>query len=257
MLNISLDLTQQLCDISKRAGAEIMKIYNSDFEVDTKSDESPVTLADRVAEDLILKAIREEITDTIPIVAEESVAAGTIPEVGSDPFWLVDPLDGTKQFITKKGEFTVNIALIENRVPVLGVVHAPALNATYWGSVHGAFAETDGGQARRIGVRSPAADGIVAVVSRSHRTPEVDDFLKDYTIKEEISSGSSIKFCLVATGRADVYPRVGRTMEWDTAAGHGVLRAAGGRMTQVDGSEFLYAKPDFANPHFIAWGAEG
>ncbi|MCP5367903.1 MAG: 3'(2'),5'-bisphosphate nucleotidase CysQ [Hyphomicrobiales bacterium] len=234
-----------------------MKIYRTDFDVDTKSDASPVTLADQHAEDLILKAIRAEVSDAYPIVAEESVAAGTIPEVGDGPFWLVDPLDGTKQFVTKKGEFTVNIALIENRVPVLGVVHAPALNATYWGSVHGAFAETDGAKPRRIGVRSPAADGIVAVVSRSHRTPEVDEFLKDYTVKEEISSGSSIKFCLVATGRADVYPRMGRTMEWDTAAGHAVLRAAGGRMTTADGGKFLYAKPGFENPHFIAWGADG
>ncbi|MCB2102665.1 MAG: 3'(2'),5'-bisphosphate nucleotidase CysQ [Rhodobacterales bacterium] len=243
-----------MIDIAKRAGEEIMAIYKTDFEVVSKADDSPVTLADQKAEAVILKAIREEVTDQIPIMAEEEVAAGRMPDVGQGPFFLVDPLDGTKQFVSKRGEFTVNIALIENGEPIFGVVHAPAINATYWGSRNGAFAETDGAKPRPIGVRKPGREGVVAVVSRSHRTSEVDDFLKDYKVKEEISSGSSIKFCLVATGRADIYPRMGRTMEWDTAAGHAVLKFAGGSVTRVDGTPLTYGKPGHDNPHFVAKG---
>lgn len=254
-LTIDADLMARVRDIADRAGREIMAIYDSEFAVQHKDDKSPVTEADQRAETLILDAIRREITDAYPIVAEESVAAGTIPEVGDAPFWLVDPLDGTKQFVKRQGEFTVNIALIVDRRPQLGVMLAPAIGAAYWGSPDGAFAVTDGGAPQPIACRPVPAKGVVAVASRSHRTPETDAFLADYDVAEVISSGSSVKFCLVASGRADLYPRTGRTMEWDTAAGHAVVRFAGGTVTDMAGNELLYAKPGFENPHFVVRGA--
>jgi 3'(2'), 5'-bisphosphate nucleotidase len=254
-LTIDPALVERVRQIALRAGEAILEVYNTDFAVERKDDASPVTEADQRAETLIVDAIRREITDAFPIVAEEAVAAGHIPEVGDGPFWLVDPLDGTKQFVTRKGEFTVNIALIENHRPQMGVVHAPALGSTYWGSANGAFATANGGAPQPIACRTIPEKGIVAVASRSHRTPETDEFLSQYDVGEVISSGSSIKFCLVASGRADLYPRMGRTMEWDTAAGHAVARFAGGSVIETDGTELLYGKPGFENPHFIVRGA--
>ena len=254
-VSITADVVDTVRDIAERAGRAILEIYNSDFAVASKEDKSPVTDADQQAEDLILAAIRTEIVGAWPIVAEEAVASGFVPEVGDAPFWLVDPLDGTKEFISRRGEYTVNIALIENRQPVLGVVHAPAIGATYWGSPLGAFAMKDGGGVQEIHCRPMPKTGLVAVASRSHRTPETDSFLAKYDVAEAISSGSSIKFCLIAEGRADLYPRTGRTMEWDTAAGDAVVRFAGGRVTTIDGGDFLYGKPGFENPHFVVYGA--
>lgn len=255
-MTISID--QSLVDtvraIAERAGKAILEVYETDFDVARKDDASPVTEADERAERMIINALRDEIGDTYPIVAEEAVAAGDIPEVGDRPFWLVDPLDGTKQFIKRQGEFTVNIALIENRRPLLGVVHAPALAASYWGSPLGAFATDDGQAARQIACRPMPARGVIAVASRSHRNAETDAFLARYDLADSISAGSSIKFCLVAAGKADVYPRTGRTMEWDTAAGHAVVRFAGGTVCKLDGEELLYAKPGFENPHFVVSG---
>jgi 3'(2'), 5'-bisphosphate nucleotidase len=255
---VSIKVEQALVDavraIAERAGREILEVYGTDFDVSRKSDASPVTEADQRAERLILEAIRREIGEEYPIVAEEAVDAGDIPEVVGRPFWLVDPLDGTKQFVKRQGEFTVNIALIEDRRPLLGVVHAPALNSTYWGSPLGAFATPDGEASRPIACRPMPASGVVAVASRSHRNPETDAFLARYDLAQSISAGSSIKFCLVAAGKADIYPRTGRTMEWDTAAGHAVLRFAGGSVTDIAGHELLYAKPGFENPHFVASG---
>lgn len=255
MLNITQALVDQVRTIAERAGKEIMRVYATDFEVERKSDASPVTEADQRAEAIILKAIREEIGSKFPIVAEEEVAAGRVPVVGDGPFWLVDPLDGTKQFVSRQGEFTVNIALIGARRPQLGVVHAPAIGMTYWGSQYGAFLHNKGGEVTPIRCRPFPERGIIAVASRSHRTPETDTFLNQFDVAESISSGSSIKFCMVADGRADIYPRMGRTMEWDTAAGHAVVRFAGGSVSNLDGSEFLYAKPGFENPHFVVRGA--
>ena len=243
-LNIDLRTVDKVRDIAVRAGKE------------RKEDASPVTEADRTAEAVIVAALRREVTDVFPIVAEEAVAAGYVPEVGREPFWLVDPLDGTKQFVGRKGEFTVNIALIEGFLPRLGVVHAPAIGASYWGSPHGAFAVEDGGEPQPIHCRPFPSQGVVAVASRSHRTPETDAYLARYDVAETISSGSSIKFCLVAAGRADLYPRAGRTMEWDTAAGHAVVRAAGGTVETMEGDDLTYAKPGFENPHFVVRGAE-
>ena len=247
-------LVERVCALALGAGDEIMRIYEAGFEVDTKSDASPVTIADRAAEALITPALAD-IEPRFPVIAEEAFAAGNVPGLDGGPFWLVDPLDGTKQFITRRGEFTVNIALVEDGLPILGVVHAPAVGATYWGSRLGAFATLDGAPAAPIRVRPAPADGLVVAVSRSHRTPEVDAYLASLRVKEEITSGSSIKLCLIASGRADLYPRMGRTMEWDIAAGHAVVRFAGGRVETLDGTELTYGKPGFENPHFIASGS--
>src|SRR3546814_323099 len=196
------------------------------------------------------------LTPDLPVVAEEAASAGYLPAVEDGPFWLVDPLDGTKEFLNRNGEFTVNIALIYDRCPVLGVVSAPALDVTFAGAV-GMGAERMQGEAapQPIQVRVPPAEGLTIVASRRHGDPEaLQRYLGDRRVAERKSIGSSLKFCLVAAGDADLYPRFGPTMEWDTAAGHAVLAAAGGRVTTVEGDAFLYAKPGFANPPFIAHG---
>jgi 3'(2'), 5'-bisphosphate nucleotidase len=254
LLNIGLGLAKDIAQITRRAGAEIMKIYQTDFDVEAKGDNSPVTQADQVAEDMITRAIREGITAEFPIVGEEAASAGNAPNLSGGPFWLVDPLDGTKEFITRNGEFTVNIALIDNTKPVLGVVHLPVPNVTYCGLSMGSFMLDGDAPRRDIKCRAAPAGGLTALVSRSHRTPEIDTYLSKFTIAREISAGSSLKFCRVAEGAADIYPRMGRTMEWDTAAGHAVLRFAGGTVRRLDGSELGYGKDGFENPHFVAAG---
>ena len=255
-LNITISLMEQIGNLAKNAGREIMKIYNSDFVVDTKADSSPVTEADRIAEDLITRGIREGITASFPIIGEEAFAAGTAPVIGSGPFWLVDALDGTKSFISRNDEFTVNIALIEGGKPALGVVHAPALGDTYWGSRTGAFAEHKDEEARVITCRTPDEEGLAVVASRNHRTPELEEYISELNVKSSTSAGSSLKFCLIATGAADIYPRLGRTMEWDIAAGHAVVAAAGGSVKKMDGTDMTYAKSGFENPDFIVRGIE-
>ncbi len=255
--NISEGLVETVRTIAERAGREVMEVYETGFAVDRKEDDSPVTAADRRAEEIILAGLRSELGSPWPIIAEEEVAAGRIPEIGDGPFWLVDPLDGTRQFVDRQGEFTVNIALIVDCRPVLGVVLAPAIGACYWGSAHGAFAIRNGGAAEPIRCRPMPSRGLIAVASRSHRTPETDAYLARYDIADLTSSGSSIKFCQVASGEADLYPRAGRTMEWDTAAGHAVVLAAGGRVVTMadENLDLLYGKPDFANPDFVVKGA--
>ena len=255
-LDIAANMVESVRDIALRAGEAILAVYNTDFDVEKKDDASPVTEADRRAEALILEALRGETTGAYPIIAEEEVAAGRIPEIDGGPFWLVDPLDGTKEFVKRQGEVTVNIALVEGGRPCLGVVHAPAKNATYWASPNGAFAQTDGsGTSRAIACRPMPEKGLIAVASKSHRNPELEAFLAGYDLAESIAAGSSIKFCLVAAGLADIYPRTGRTMEWDTAAGHAIVLFAGGSVTDMRGNELTYGKPGFENPHFIVRGA--
>lgn len=246
-------LHEALLDIVRDAGKCVMDVYATDFEVTDKSDNSPVTQADKKADEVIVGRLAA-LTPDIFIVSEESTEAGQRPVDGAS-FWLVDPLDGTKEFINRNGEFTVNIALIENGQPVLGVVLAPALGRLFSGIVGvGAWLE-DGAGAREIRCRVPPAEGLTVVASRSHGdAAALDAYLAGRTVAELRNAGSSLKICLVAAGEADVYPRLGRTMEWDIAAGHAVLAAAGGRIEQVDGSPFSYGKPDFANPHFAAWG---
>ncbi len=253
-VNISIALLDELHMLALEAGRAIMEIYNTDFEVDTKADSSPVTQADKIAEAIITRALMKDIKTPFPIVGEEAFADGHAPHVGDGPFWLVDPLDGTKEFISKNGEFTVNIALIDAGRPALGVVHAPALGHTYMGSPHGAAADLDGHGPKPIQCRHLPRIGVTALVSRHHKGTEVDAILKDYNVSHEISAGSSLKFCLLAEGKADLYPRLGRTMEWDTAAGHAVLKAAGGTVQDLEGRELTYAKAGFENPHFIAHG---
>lgn len=246
-------LLEDVIVIARQAGEVIMAIYATDFAVRGKEDSSPVTEADEKAEAVILAALRQ-LTPDIPIVAEEAAAAGEIVEPGN-LFWLVDPLDGTKEFINKNGEFTVNIALIENAVPVLGVVFAPAINRLFAGAAGvGALVEDADGE-RSIQVREVPAAGLTVVASRSHNDADaLKAFLGDRKIAELRGAGSSLKICLVAAGEADLYPRLGRTMEWDIAAGDAVVRAAGGRLTDVDGVLMGYGKAGFENPHFLVWG---
>lgn len=244
------------------AGKAILAVYGRDFDVDEKTDSSPVTEADRCAEEIIL-AILGRAFPEIPVIAEESVAAGAVPDI-SRQFFLVDPLDGTKEFINRRSDFTVNIALIREGEPVSGIVFAPARKVGYI---------AEGGKATKFHVADDFViteikeircrerpETLTAVASRSHACSQTTDFLHKNAIVDCTSVGSSLKFCLVAEGLADVYPRFGRTMEWDTAAGDAVLRAAGGRVTTIDGQPFLYGKRrqpddcDFANPGFIGWG---
>jgi 3'(2'), 5'-bisphosphate nucleotidase len=252
------DLDQLLPEIvalADRAGAVILEHYHGDLVVRAKADASPVTAADEAAEAVIVARLAE-LTPEVPVIAEELVASGHVPNVDDGAFWLVDPLDGTKEFVRRKGEFTVNIALIERREPILGVVLAPALRQAWWGTRdRGASARDADGRTRKIAARKAPPGGIVAIASRSHRDAETQAFLDRAGVAECMSAGSSLKFCLVAEGKADLYPRFGRTMEWDTAAGHAVLSAAGGRVTTSDGAPFLYRKPGFENPPFIARGA--
>ena len=250
------DLVRELRELALEAGTAIMNIYESDFEVRSKEDRSPVTDADERAENIIVPRLTE-LTPEIPVVAEESVAAGNIPDISGGTFWLVDPLDGTREFISRNGEFTVNIGLIDNGYPTLGVVYIPAHRSLYTTSGPGAaFVEYDGGGPEPIAARVSAADGLVAVASRSHRDARTDEFLEKLEIKDFTAAGSSLKFCLVAAGEADIYPRFGRTMEWDTAAGHAVLSAAGGSVRTTEGADLRYGKEGFENPFFVARGRE-
>ncbi|MEQ8356501.1 MAG: 3'(2'),5'-bisphosphate nucleotidase CysQ [Kiloniellaceae bacterium] len=262
------DILAVLKLIAERAGKVILAYYAEadEIEVREKDDASPVTEADEAAETFILGALNT-LTPDIPVVAEEAMAAGEAPEIDGDRFWLVDPLDGTKEFLSRNGEFTVNIALIEDGQPVAGVVHAPAMAMTWAGicgdredggkgSGRAVFAETDK-PPMDIRARAIPTEGAVVVASRRHgEGQELDDFLGRYKVAEKVSAGSSLKFCLVASGRADLYPRFGRTMEWDTAAGHAVLLAAGGQVYTLDGEPLDYGKPGFENPSFYAVGAE-
>jgi 3'(2'), 5'-bisphosphate nucleotidase len=247
------DLLERTLRVALDAADAILEIYAADFSVQEKADASPVTEADERAEAVILAGLRE-ITPDIPIVSEEAAAAGRIPNVGGR-FWLVDPLDGTKEFIQRREEFTVNIALIDNGRPVLGVVSAPALGAWFIGAEGVGAARGEVSGRRAIACRRPPTHGLTVVSSRSHGDAEaLETFLAGRAVAESTTAGSSLKFCVIATGAADIYPRLGRTMEWDTAAGDAVLRAAGGSVTTMDGADLTYCKPGFANPHFVATG---
>ena len=249
-----------LVEIAHLAGIKIMEIYGTNFSAGAKADLSPVTIADEQAEVLILGGLHKYFPD-IPVIAEEAAAAGKIPKV-AEQFFLVDPLDGTKEFLSRNGEFTVNIALIKNGRPILGVVYAPALSRIFIGETgHGAMQcqcpvadQTQNANWQTIKVRSLPPDGATVLASRSHRDPETEAYLATLHVKKIVSAGSSLKFCTIAAGEADIYPRFGRTMEWDTAAGHAVLIAAGGRVNCVGGEPLHYGKSErgFDNPAFIA-----
>ncbi len=249
-------LIDPLMILAREAGAAIMEIYASDFSVYTKDDASPVTAADRKGEAMILAGLAK-LAPGIPVVAEESASAGHIPDIHRGCFWLVDPLDGTREFIRKGTDFTVNIALVDRREPVLGIVFAPALGKMYAGSrAGGAFLETAEGR-RVLRVADIAGGRLRIVASKSHRNPATDAYLARYPGADLVSIGSSLKFCLVAEAAADLYPRLGPTMEWDTAAGHAVLAAAGGEVFDAAGQPFRYQKTDFRNGFFVARGGKG
>lgn len=261
------ELMDALCRIAVQAGAAIMDHYETDIVVNQKDDKSPVTAADQEAEDIILPALKIA-APGIPIVSEEESAAGKAHEVGP-AFFLVDPLDGTREFINKNGEFTVNIALIEDGTPTMGVVYAPAIGRMFYASGPGQAFErkvianhagdySKVSDAKAISVRKPLQEGLTIIASRSHRDHKTDEYLSMYNVKEFLAAGSSLKFCLVAAGEADLYPRHGRTMEWDTAAGHAVLRGAGGKVTELDGTPLKYGKLNrgLDNPFFVAKGGD-
>jgi 3'(2'), 5'-bisphosphate nucleotidase len=253
----------EFADIAWYAGEIILRHYAQGVEARRKEDQSPVTVADEEAERYILERLRAKWPD-VPIIAEEEAAAGRLSEIGAR-FFLVDPLDGTKEFISRNGEFTVNIAEIHNGNPVRGVVYLPAKDRLFIGETEGAAFEvkTEAGKtpdfsvAKRIAARPAPVDGLVAVASRSHRDYQTEEYLQKFPVKDFAAAGSSLKFCLIAAGEADIYPRLGRTMEWDVAAGHAVLAAAGGSITTIDGRPFTYGKVEekFANPFFVARGS--
>ena len=238
-----------------------MEIYNSDdFEVKAKSDESPVTAADEAADALIAAGLAESFPDVL-VVTEEQADSHT---ESASSFLIVDPLDGTKEFIKRRGEFTVNIAYVQDGVPLRGVVYAPAKGRLFYTdptgqtveevAVDGAFAKDAAGETRALSVSQPDNAALMVVASKSHRDAATDAYIGKYGVRDMTSAGSSLKFCLLAAGEADLYPRLGRTMEWDTAAADAVLRGAGGLMVRFDDhSTFTYGKPGYENPFFIAY----
>lgn len=265
-------LLQGLVQASLEAGRAILAVYHSDFAFQLKADASPVTEADTAAEAILLAALAR-LAPGVPVVAEEECAAGRIPAVG-DAFFLVDPLDGTKEFVRRGGEFTVNVGLVEQGAPTLGVVYAPELGRLYAGDLRlgvawsaavgdagpgegglgeGNLGEGNLGPPEPLHVRTPGAAYVVAA-SKSHATPAIDAYLQGYAVEMRVAVGSSLKFCLLAAGEADLYPRPSPTSEWDTAAGHAVLAAAGGRVFGPDGAPLTYGKPGFFNPGFVACG---
>jgi 3'(2'), 5'-bisphosphate nucleotidase len=243
---------------AREASRQILEIYGTNFDVRVKDDRTPVTLADERAEATILALLAAETPD-IPVVAEEQTAARGIPIPPPSRFWLVDPLDGTREFLARNGEFTVNIALVEGTRPVLGVVHLPVSGITYAACGPGTAFRQAGDEAPcPISARPPPARGAVVAHSRSHADEAaIAAYVATLPDASRLVMGSSAKFCLLAAGEADFYPRFGNTMEWDTGAGQAVLEAAGGAVLTLDGSPLGYAKPGFRNPHFIARGGTG
>jgi len=249
------DLLDAVAGIAESAGQAILQVYETDFSVDSKADESPITEADRRAHEVIQAGLAT-LPEPLPILSEEARAVPWEVRRHWKEYWLVDPLDGTKEFIQRNGQFTVNIALVSNGRPALGVVHVPVSGVSYAGIVgRHAWRRARGSEKQPIRVSSPQ-DGPVRVVgSRSHRGPDLDGYLERLGEHELVPMGSSLKFCIVAEGKADVYPRLGPTSEWDTGAAEAVLMAAGGRVVTSDGRPMAYNKgPELLNPWFIASG---
>ncbi len=264
MIDPTEDLAKALAEIAYRAGCAILEMYEDGVDVERKADASPVTAADRRAEEIIISGLTA-VAPGVPVLAEEAASRGEAPDLSNgsgQAFFLVDPLDGTKEFVGGSGEFTVNIALIIDKAPALGVVLAPALGEMFVG-VKGLGANRARIETNAIGAwspiesRRPAPTELVAIGSRSHGSRETEDFLDRLPIASFAAAGSSLKFCRLADGSADVYPRFGRTMEWDTGAGQAVLEAAGGVVLEAgtDAPPLRYAKAGrgFDNPHFVAW----
>jgi len=254
MIN-NLDNTQlinEIIAISKEAGKIIMKIYSSNFDYQIKKDLSPLTKADQMSHEFICKKL-QLITPDIPILSEEDSDISFETRLVWDKYWLIDPLDGTKEFIKRNGEFTVNIALIANNIPILGVIHVPVSNETYWGLKNkGSFYEEGEKKPEKINVSNETNTPIRITASRSHPSKQLNDFLEKIGDYKIIEKGSSLKFCLIASGKADFYPRLGPTCEWDIAAGHAIAEYAGAKVTKTDGSKILYnIKESYLNDNFF------
>jgi 3'(2'), 5'-bisphosphate nucleotidase len=247
------ELIETLKTLVLKSGEAVLEIYHSnDFDIELKSNNSPVTKADLAAHHVLVDGLAL-LTPEIPVVSEEDDTSISIPK-SHKVYWLIDPLDGTKEFIQKSDEFTVNLALIEDNKPIFGIVGIPALNMLYWGGkAHGSF-KTNSGLTERIKVKS--LNGLTRVfASKSHLNTETETFIQQLKGQVRlIQAGSSLKFLRIAEGEADIYPRLAPTCEWDTAAAHAVLEGAGGTVTQIDGTDLTYGKLDILNPHFIAKG---
>lgn len=260
----SLDLAslcQSCIEIARQAGAKILDIYQTEFDVEHKDDKTPLTNADLASHHTIIEGL-SALTPDIPILSEESATLPFEKRSQWQIYWLVDPLDGTREFIKRNGEFTVNIALIDNHRSVLGVIHVPVLDIDYFAYAGGgAFKSEQGGTARRISVKRPEEGRIVVAGSRSHGSEEMQKYMENinanYAEVDMLSMGSSLKFCLVAEGRADLYPRLGLTSEWDTAAAQCIVEQAGGHVTKTDMSALEYnTKDSLLNPFFFVFGSD-
>jgi len=251
-MQIKIGLIKQIIEISKMAGKAIMRIYETDFKVIVKNDESPLTQADLASNEIICNSLRE-ITPTIPILSEESSEISFTERSKWDEYWLIDPLDGTKEFIKRNGEFTVNIAFIKNKNPILGIIFVPVTGEIYWGCRDFGSFYQDNNFSEKITVSNNQSASTKIVSSRSHVSPETKELLNKIGDYELINKGSSLKLCLVARGLADVYPRLGPTCEWDIAAGHAIVSNAGGVLMNISGEKIQYnKKEDYLNPYFIA-----
>lgn len=254
-------MIQTVINIAIHAGNAILEIYKEDIAVETKSDNSPLTIADKNANEIIVAGL-EKLDNSIPIISEENKLIDFSERKNWTKCWIVDPLDGTKEFIKKNGEFTVNIALVENGIPTLGVVHVPAQNITYYAEKNKGSFKIENGNTTKLHIRKLAEDGVLKIVgSRSHQTPELLAYVEQQKTKfanvDFVAAGSSLKFCLLAEGKADVYPRLGLTMEWDTCAGQIVATEAGAEVLRFDNNEpLLYNRENLLNPFFVVKNPE-
>lgn len=251
-------LITQVLAIAEAAGNEILRYYKQELAVEIKDDASPVTIADHAANAIIVEQL-QALNSQIPVVSEENTEAQNQQAIKHDTFWLVDPLDGTKSFIKQTSEFTVNIALIKHNKPVCGVIVVPAQGVSYFTSDDGTRAykkESLDADALPIQIANKEESmPQIVVASASHSTPETEAFIDTLpSVEKRVSVSSSMKLCWVAEGKADIYPRFGRTMEWDIAAGHAIVNAAGGYIVDEHGKDMIYGKPPLDNPYFIAWG---
>ncbi len=248
-------LLPKVLEIAQKASAAILEVYQTaEFKVTYKDDESPLTLADCRSDEIISKGLAQ-LTPGIPVISEEAAAAPFEVRRHWSTFWLVDPLDGTKEFVSRNGEFTVNIGLIHNRQPVLGVLLAPALQTVYFAfSGGGAFKKTSSGNVQEIRAADYRTSGLIVAASRSHDRDQMDRLLAEWKPVKVLNVGSALKMALVAEGAAHFYPRIGPTMEWDTAASHCIVNESGGSVTQWNGEPFLYNKADLTNPGFLCFG---
>jgi 3'(2'), 5'-bisphosphate nucleotidase len=249
------DLINPIVDLAVQAGQAILEVYATDFDVQEKGDESPLTQADLASHRCIVAGL-SVLTPDIPIISEEEGLPSFAERGQWQRYWLIDPLDGTKEFVNRNGEFTVNIALIDSHRPIFGVVHVPVQDKTYIGCEGQGSELRDGGTTTPIRVASSSNDPVRIVGSRSHRGSSLDAFLEKVGDTDMVPMGSSLKFCVVAEGRADIYPRLGPTSEWDTAAAQAVVEQAGGKVLELDGKPLSYnAKEDILNPWFVVIGA--